>query len=322
MTDVPQYNTEARLIHAGFMITVCFEAFNDQVECPRYRTNTGAKVSVGQYQRDSLIVQSYGVHESVDQYNRPIKVSQASEPLCVKLDVPGPQLVWADPTPAEGHVVLTYSGCPLVITLVTEDLNNYFDVEILPDTAEFAVPDGLIVGAPKCYFRQGVDKPTLVAEGIGSCPAVSRTMTWTPARSQSGLKKTVCVDSATKTRVKAKRCFMFHVSKCRYCAQQGQTLQAVAESYYTDWLQIWAANTHLPNPNDFKLHQLINLGSLYPARAGDTIASLAHRFRADPRSLLLANPEIQSESSELIVGASYCILAGVCAAAEYSESRS
>ena len=52
-----------------------------------------------------------------------------------------------------------------------------------------------------------------------------------------------------------------------------------------DWLQIWAANTHLTNPHDFKLYQLINLGAMYPAREADTLADLAHRFRSDLRSL-------------------------------------
>ena len=54
-----------------------------------------------------------------------------------------------------------------------------------------------------------------------------------------------------------------------------------------DWLQIWAANTHLTNPHDFKLYQLINIGAMYPAREADTLADLAHRFRSDLRSLMV-----------------------------------
>jgi hypothetical protein len=42
--------------------------------------------------------------------------------------------VWIDPTPAEDATILTYMGCPLTITLITEDLNNYFDLQIVPDT--------------------------------------------------------------------------------------------------------------------------------------------------------------------------------------------
>ena len=54
-----------------------------------------------------------------------------------------------------------------------------------------------------------------------------------------------------------------------------------------DWLQIWAANTHLTNPHDFKLYQLVNIGAMYPARQADTLADLAHRFRSDIRSLMV-----------------------------------
>jgi len=156
---------------------------------------------------------------------------------------------------------------------------------------------------------------------VGSCPAVSRELTWIPARTQSGLIKTTCFDSSTKTTQKFRRCFTFHVSKCRYCAQQGETLQSLAESYHTDWLQIWAASTHLTNPNNFKLYQLVNIGAMYPAREADTLAKLAHRFRSDIRSLMLANPEVVSKDEELKVGGLICILPGVCNAAEYSASR-
>ena len=88
-----------------------------------------------------------------------------------------------------------------------------------------------------------------------------------------------------------------------------------------DWLQIWAANTHLTNPHDFKLYQLVNIGAMYPARQAETLAALAHRFRSDIRSLMLANPEVKSPDQELIPGKPICILAGICNSAEYSASR-
>jgi hypothetical protein len=37
-------------------------------------------------------------------------------------------------------VVLTYMGCPLTVTLVTEDLNNIFDVQIAPSTVDSFSP--------------------------------------------------------------------------------------------------------------------------------------------------------------------------------------
>jgi len=61
----------AELVHAGNVITICFEAVNDQAECPRYRPNNGD--------------QPFGVHESpvspppaVPSSTPAIVVSQAS----------------------------------------------------------------------------------------------------------------------------------------------------------------------------------------------------------------------------------------------------
>lgn len=66
-----QFFFGAELVHAGFVITICFEAVNDQLECPRYRPNNDQ--------------QPYGVHESpiapppaVPSPSPAIVVSQAS----------------------------------------------------------------------------------------------------------------------------------------------------------------------------------------------------------------------------------------------------
>ena len=97
----------------------------------------------------------------------------------------------------------------------------------------------------------------------------------------------MCFDLVTKISVKATRCFKLHVGKCRYCAQQGESLKSLAESYFTDWLQLWAANTNMNNPYEFKKHQLINIGALYSAKLDESLALLARRFRSDVRSLLV-----------------------------------
>jgi len=55
----------------------------------------------------------------------------------------------------------------------------------------------------------------------------------------------------------------------------------------TDWLQLWAANTDMSNPYQFKRNQLVNIGALYSAKLDETLSALALRFRADVRSLLV-----------------------------------
>ena len=43
----------------------------------------------------------------------------------------------------------------------------------------------------------------------------------------------MCFDATTHVAVRATRCFYMHVGKCRYCAQEGDSLKSLAESYFT-----------------------------------------------------------------------------------------
>ena len=110
-------------------------------------------------------------------------------------------------------------------------------------------------------------------------------------------------------------------SFCRYCAQAGESLQAIGESFSTDWLQLWGANAHLHNPHKLAEFQLINLGALYPAHLGDSLQSLAKRFLSDVDATLAVNPDFASVDQELAEGQPVCILPGICRTAEYRPSR-
>ena len=54
-----------------------------------------------------------------------------------------------------------------------------------------------------------------------------------PTRTQTGFLQKVCFDATTHVAVRATRCFYMHVGKCRYCAQEGDSLKSLAESYFT-----------------------------------------------------------------------------------------
>ena len=57
---------------------------------------------------------------------------QTSEPYCIHLEVPAPQIRFVDPTPAQDSTVVTYIGCPFSLVISSEDENNHFDLEIEP----------------------------------------------------------------------------------------------------------------------------------------------------------------------------------------------
>jgi hypothetical protein len=95
-------------------MTVCVEAVNDQIECPRYRKNPAAAN------------QSFGVHfsppppppQSLSSATT-IATSQASEAFCFLLEVKGPELEFLTPSPAENAEVMSYAACPLTLTLAS-----------------------------------------------------------------------------------------------------------------------------------------------------------------------------------------------------------
>jgi hypothetical protein len=78
------------------------------------------------------------------------------------------------------------------------------------------------------------------------------------------------------------------------------------------YLQLWAANTDMRNPYSLRHHQLINIGAIYRAKNDENLADLAQRFRADIRSLMVANPDIETKEHKLRDLQPICILPGAC----------
>ena len=72
-----------------------------------------------------------------------------------------------------------------------------------------------------------------------------------------------------------------------FVADSSNAETPVCMSRATDWLQLWAPNTDMSNPYQFKRNQLVNIGALYSAKTDETLSALALRFRADVRSLLV-----------------------------------
>ena len=103
--------------------------------------------------------------------------------------------------------MVTYAGCPLTLTLAAEDRANQFDLQIEPRTSEFELPPGLTLSNASCGLRAGMPPPAIVAAGVGSCTAVSRSLSWKPTRKQTGQTHQVCFEQATSVAVTATRCF-------------------------------------------------------------------------------------------------------------------
>ena len=72
---------------------------------------------------------------------------------------------------------------------------------------------------------------------------------------------------------------------------------SLAAEYGVDWLQIWATNPRMGNPDVIQWGEnakLINIGVLYKARQGETPAALAAKFYWDVETMISYNPQLTS----------------------------
>ena len=111
----------------------------------------------------------------------------------------------------------------------------------------------------------------------------------------------------------------FAMQRCRFCAQGGQSLAAVARHWFgADWIQLWGANpgdsarpppppppapprpcadlsgaprAGIKNPDALEENALLRLGPMYRVQGGDTLARLAARFGMSPRQMHALNPD-------------------------------
>mmetsp|Transcript_40010 Transcript_40010/g.107069 ORF Transcript_40010/g.107069 Transcript_40010/m.107069 type:complete len:302 (+) Transcript_40010:265-1170(+) len=261
---------------------------------------------------------------------------------CFRIVVPPPQILFpvpdevaaADRDNSTGDPMLrTYLGCPLRIEMEAQDHLDFFDISInaVVDANGGALGPGLPTGAaltssfcsPSSRAAvTGGDGPNFpVGPGPGylSCTKVSRAMDWVPSQDQAGMQSRLCMRASAVSGHQVTWCVLLIVDKCRYCAKEGDTLVTIAQAFSSDWLQLFGANGGISDPNTLAYLQLINLGAMYQARAGDTLALLAARFLTTVEALALSNPDMQiSANDELGAGTQICVLPGICRTAEYS----
>jgi len=112
------------------------------------------------------------------------------------------------------------------------------------------------------------------------------------------------------------RCFESFIRRCKYCVGPEETLQTKMKLLSEDmnWLRLWAANGNddgdpltaiVEDPGLLSTGlldgvtngQVMNIGPVYRLVPGETLYSVAARFRTTVKSLLDLNPDIESEAS-------------------------
>ena len=111
---------------------------------------------------------------------------------------------------------------------------------------------------------------------------------------------------ASGARHAPRRCIHIKIRRCKYCVNPSDSLLSLMKGISPDlnWLRLWAANGNddndvrtstIQDPDMLALdstQQIFNVGPVYRTMPGDSLMSVAARFRTTIKSLLLLNPDV------------------------------
>ena len=260
----------------------------------------------------------------------------ASAARCVAVRVEPPALAWDDAaapgdgrTPPEGTGYSVYPGClleiPLAANAVWYDLAfSYSAHELLLNGSEALLPS--LPGASVVAMPPG--GPPGAGEAADTNYSHRAVLRYQAGRAISGRRQRVCVQAADPLGMaSATRCFFVSTGGCRACLRPGQTLAGLAAEYGTSWLQLWATNPRLGNPNRLVggapgagSARVLALGVPYAAAGGETVADLAERFYTSTAAILASNPGLvvsaggaaSAVTAPVAQGQAVCIIPPVC----------
>ena len=222
--------------------------------------------------------------------------------------VPSPSFI--DPSPQDLKVFLAYQDCPFQILIVAADLST--NAQRLNGSAIVVYPTRyLIVGF---NYKSGIIPDGLFSmksDGFDNATAI---FSWLPRAEQQGTFLRMCFAVGDSLGIinpinasESERCFQIEVVKCKQCVLQGENLNQIASAILADWKLLWSLNLALKDPAMLQEGALLNTSILYSVQTGDTLASLAVRFKTSIKTLLALNPDI-SNSAQVAAGAKICIV--------------
>jgi len=212
-------------------------------------------------------------------------------------------VVPCNPTPDAGSVLTGYVGCTTKFCLQARDKNGFYQVEIEEgSSADESPPPGAVLG-PVELFSEGT--------------LIQRCFTWKPKRNQEGFMYEVKF-YAGRPEDRINRVIKIDVQRCKYCVQNQESLQSIAADYNLNWLQLWAANVELKDPDHLMDEQLLSLCPVYYVKPEDGIDNLAARFSTDANHIIAMNPDIQEmPEKDLRPGQALCVCPAVCKSSSY-----
>jgi len=152
------------------------------------------------------------------------------------------------------------------------------------------------------------------------------TFAWTPLPTAGGSDLTVCFeakdipattyDQCRSGARSAEMCVRLMVEKCKYVVRDKETIADVASLFATDWVQLWALNPGIVEP-DYEvgksLGTVLSTGHLYKVDAGDYLNAIAFKFGTTLKHILMLNANLTGTAdAPLEVDSHLCIMPNSC----------
>ena len=235
-----------------------------------------------------------------------------SETHCIGFTVLSPTLSWAvtsDIRSSQLSVQKSFVGCQsrFKISVVGQGTNA---VEIF-----LVHPAFLPAGAELVDIQEGI--------------AATKLFLWIPSRGMEGMNLTVCFSAKDQLGALAwgeTGCRLLSVQRCQYCVGGGNTLTHLMKSYGldTNWLRLWLHNSAvLDNPDLIPRTKkivtsddgfqnaldstVLYVGPVYEVQEGDSLTTIAFKFRTTVIGLLSVNPDLKNEEN-VVIGRELCII--------------
>ena len=206
----------------------------------------------------------------------------------------------------------SYVGCMTRFELLAQDCS----LKLLPCEGQYGV---------NIHVNGSLPQGALLTEPETVVGRTRQDLTWIPRRGMEGQMFQVCFtarDALGTNAASASVCVKMMVQKCQYCIGSKDTLSLMMKDYGldTNWLRVWLHNGNnapseakprVDNPDlivgahevtaieermaNSRGQPIVWAGVMYKTSVGESLATVAARFRTTIAGLLSVNPDISGE---------------------------
>jgi len=152
------------------------------------------------------------------------------------------------------------------------------------------------------------------------------TFAWTPLPTAGGSDLTLCLqakdipattyDQCRSGARSNELCIRLTVEPCKYVVRDKETIADVASLFATDWVQLWALNPSIMEP-DYEvgksLGTVLSTGHMYRVDSGDYLNAIAFKFGTTLKHILMLNANLTGSADAVLeVGSDLCVMPNSC----------